>query len=247
MSVVGEKNMRKDMHTTELIIVADDYGIREASLPILRLVEEGLVERVAVLVRFVSAEDVAALKATGVTVDIHLELTRLLGRGESEGDSFVARVGNFAWHVIRGDLAPSRIKAEWCAQIALFREQFGCLPAGMNSHEHVHFFPWFFAPFLALAEEYGIGYIRFGARGIVGDRRFHPAKAVLDFLHAWNRRLGPAVLAATSEYLVSADWIDDIDHFLRQAPVGRIEVVAHPERPDEAALLRALKKLGAKR
>ena len=58
----------------ELIIVADDYGIRGASAPILRLAREGIVDRVAVLAHFVSAEDVLALKETGVSIDIHLEL-----------------------------------------------------------------------------------------------------------------------------------------------------------------------------
>ncbi len=229
---------------SELTIVADDYGVREASLPILRLAREGVVDRVAVLAHFVSTEDARALSATGVALDIHLELIRLLGRGEHVGDSFIKRVGNFVWHVLCGDLTPRRVEEEWRAQVEVFREKFGRLPDGMNSHEHVHFFPFFFSSFLRIAEEYAIGYIRFGSQGILGDIRIHPAKNILSVLHGLNRILWRAQLLPTSDYLVSADWIDDIHHFVRHLPDGRIEIVAHPERPHEVKFLRALKKTG---
>jgi len=226
----------------ELIIVADDYGIRGASAPILRLAREGVVDRVAVLAHFVSAEDVLALKETGVSIDIHLELIRLLGRGESEGDSFLKRSGNFLWHVVRGDLAPRLVREEWYSQIELFREKFGRLPDGVNSHEHIHFFSPFFSSFLRVADEYGIEYVRFGSRGILGDIRFHAARSVLSCLHGLNRLLWREELRLTSEYLVSVDWIDDMRHFIRHLPEGRTEVVAHPERPHETKFLRALKR-----
>lgn len=230
----------------KLIIVADDYGVREASLPILRLAKEGVVDRVAVLARFVSTEDARALSETGVALDIHLELIRLLGRGEHDGDSLILRLGNFLWHVLRGDLAPKRVEEEWKAQIEIFREKFGRLPDGMNSHEHVHFFPFFFSSFLRVAEEYTIGYIRFGSQGILGDIRVHPAKNILSVLHGLNRILWRAQLLPTSDYLVSADWIDDVRHFVRHLPDGQIEIVAHPKRPHEVKFLRALKKTGGR-
>ncbi len=228
--------------TKEFIIVADDYGIRKASAPILRLVKEGVVDRVAVLVHFVSEKDVQDLIETGVTIDIHLELIRFLGRGEYEGDSFLKRLGNFLWHVICGDLAPRLVREEWRSQIELFHSKFGRLPDGMNSHEHVHFFPWFFLSFLQVAEEYSIGYVRFGSRRILGDVRFHAAKSILSFLHGLNRNLWRERLLPTSDYLVSVDWIDDMHHFLRHLPEGRTEIVAHPERTHEAKFLRTLKK-----
>lgn len=231
----------------ELIIIADDYGIREASSPILRLVREGVVDRVAVLAHFVSMEDALALKETGVTLDIHLELIRFLGRGENEGDSSVKRLMNFIWHLVCGNLAPRLVKEEWRSQIELFREKFGRLPDGMNSHEHIHFFPPFFPVFLEVAREYGVEYIRFGSRGILGDVHFHVAKGILSFLHGLNRILWREELRLTSEYLVSVDWIDDMCHFLRHLPEGRTEVVAHPERPYEARFLRALRKAAEKR
>lgn len=231
----------------KLIVVADDYGIRGASAPILQLVREGIVDRVAVLARFVSAEDALALKETGIALDIHLELIRLLGRGDHGGDSSVKRLGNFFWHAVRGDLAPRLVEEEWRGQMELFREKFGRLPDGMNSHEHVHFFPGFFSTFLHIAEEYGIGHVRFGARGILGDARFHLAKNILSCLHGLNRWSWRGELRPTSEYLVSADWIDDIRHFLRHLPEGRTEVVAHPEHPHETRFLRALKKAAEKR
>lgn len=225
-----------------LIIVADDYGIRETSAPTLALVEAGVIDRVAVLVRFVSGTDVQRLVKTGVKIDIHLELIRLLGRGEYEGDSSLKRLWNFVWHVLRGDVTPRTVGAEWREQIALFQKQFGHLPDGMNSHEHVHFFPLFFLEFLKIAQEHGIQYIRFGSRRVLGSARFRVAQTVISILHKLNRYFSRNRSFLTSDYLTSVDWIDDAHRFVRDLPSGRIELVAHPERPYEAALLRILRK-----
>ena len=226
----------------QLIIAADDYGIRDASEPILAVAQAGLVDRVAVLAHFVSPEDAQRLLATGVSIDIHLELTRLLGRGEYEGDSFLTRMGNFLWCLVTGKLSQSKVEREWREQIEVFRTKFGRLPDGMNSHEHIHFFPPIFKDFLDVAREYGIGYVRFGSHDTIGCLRWHAAETVVSLLHRVDRYFWKRAPLPTSEYLVSGDWIDDPEDFLRRLPVGRTEVVVHPERPWETALIRSLRK-----
>lgn len=225
----------------QLIIAADDYGIRDASMPILDLARSGLVDRVAVLARFVTPEDAEKLLATGVTIDIHLELTRLLGRGEYEGDSFVRRISNFLWRLLRGDLSRSAVEQEWCGQIESFREKFGRLPDGANSHEHVHFFPPIFRSFLDVARKYDIGYVRFGSHDTLGCLRWHGAQTVISALHRMNRQAWRKSPLPTSEYLVSGDWIDDPKDFLMRLPEGKTEIVVHPERPKEASMIRLLR------
>ena len=225
----------------QLIITADDYGIREASEPILTLAKEGMLDRVAVLARFVSKEDAERLSVTGVTLDIHLDLTQLLKRGQHEGDSFVHRMGNFMWHWLRGDLSPQKVEAEWREQIELFRQKFGRLPDGMNSHEHIHFFPPMFRDFLEIAREYDMQYVRFGTHDTLGTSRFHGAQIVISCLHRLNRRAWKQSPHNTSQYLVSADWIDDVDKFCAYLPEGETEIVTHPEHAWEADLIRKLR------
>ena len=227
------------MHA-RLIITADDYGLREASEPILDLARASLIDRVAVLARFVSETEAQQLLATGVSIDIHLELTRLLGRGESEGDAFLVRMGNFFWCLLTRKLSRRKVEQEWREQLDLFQQKFGRLPDGMNSHEHIHFFPPLFRYFLEVAQEYGIGYVRFGSYDTIGCLRWHAAEKVISCLHRVDRYFWKRAPLTTSEYLVSGDWIDDPVDFLRQLPAGRTEVVVHPERPQERVLVRAL-------
>lgn len=225
----------------ELIIAADDYGIREASVPILALAQTGFLDRVAVLVRFVTQEEVELLRATNVQIDIHLELTRLLGRGEYEGDSFLRRSGNFFWHLVRGDLSRENIRREWMEQIEVFHKKFGRLPDGLNSHEHVHFFPFFFPIFLEVADQYDIRYVRNGRPVRFFGIRFSFVYGILSCLwwmhHSFSRRTKKSEIS----YLVSGDWIEDPKQFLKHCPDGKTEVVVHPERPREVELVRLLR------
>ncbi|HLC95396.1 MAG TPA: ChbG/HpnK family deacetylase, partial [Patescibacteria group bacterium] len=147
------------------IITADDYGIRQTAEPILRLVHEKKVDRVAVLIHYVSAEQAEALIATGVKIDLHLELIGLLKSGEKVHESALLRSINFLFRLAFGLITANKVEAEWRDQIVHFQKTFGRLPDGLNSHEHLHCFPPFFKIFLQLATAYDITYIRFGTKG----------------------------------------------------------------------------------
>ncbi|OGI14376.1 MAG: hypothetical protein A3E38_00375 [Candidatus Moranbacteria bacterium RIFCSPHIGHO2_12_FULL_54_9] len=215
------------------IVTADDYGIRQTAELILRLVHEGKVDRVAVLIHYVSAEQAAALLATGVKIDLHLELIGLLKSGEKVYESALVRSINFIIRYVTGLVTAKKVREEWQDQIERFRELFGRLPDGLNSHEHLHCFPAFFRVFTRLAEAYGISYIRFGKKGMLtGLRGAFIARILAVF---WKRTA--AIYAETrldtSDYLVSLDWLPDFKAFSEQLPHGSIELVVHLEREED--------------
>ncbi len=215
------------------IVTADDYGIRQTAEPILRLVREGHIDRVAVLIHYVSKEQALELLATGVKIDIHLELINLLKSGDKMYGGVFMRVTNFVLRFFSGYVTSAKAEKEWRIQIARFRELFGRLPDGFNSHEYVHHFPVFFRLVLKLAKEYDISFVRFGRRGMLVDMHHKLVGKILSTL--WKRSVSDFEKSriATSDYLVSFDWIDDFAGFSQNLPDGTIELVVHPEREEE--------------
>lgn len=216
------------------VIVADDYGIRQTAEPILRLVREGKIDRVAVLIHYVSAEQAAALLATGVKIDLHLELMDMIRSGKKVRESALWRIMKFSLRLLVGRVTVRKAEEEWRSQIERFRERFGRLPDGINSHEHVHFFPPFTKLFFRLAGEYGIGHVRFSTDGLMLDRHVALVGKVLSFLRDRSLSRFDPSKTATSRYLVNLDWLPDFPAFV--ADLGseeNIELVVHPEREEE--------------
>lgn len=218
------------------IVTADDYGIRQTAEPILRLAHEGKLDRVAVLIHYVSVEQAAALIASGVKIDLHLELIGLLRSGERARGSALWRSLNFLVRYGTGRVTAARVEREWRVQIERFRELFGRFPDGLNSHEHLHNFPIFFRVFIRLARAHRIAYIRFGKQGML--TRFHgaPVGWILTFFWRQTRKLYVPSNLSTSDYLVSLDWLSDFESFTRQlsrVPLGTVELIVHLEREEE--------------
>ena len=228
------------MKREQLIIVADDYGIREASEPILALAQAGKLDRVAVMVNYATPEQARELARTGVKLDIHLELIDLLHAGESGHGGAIGRGLNFLWRFVSGAASARNAEMVWREQLEKFRMLFGRLPDGLDSHEHVHFFPRYFQVYLKLAHEYEIPYVRFSEHGMIERRR--PVAWILQSLwqmcqRSFRLRGADGCPRTTSDYLVSYDWIDDFDRFLESLPMGSVEVVFHPEKPSEQAII----------
>ncbi len=234
------------MHISErakarLILSADDYGIRDTVRRILPLAESGQLQRVAVMVNYCSPEAAEKLAATGVKIDIHLDLITLMGRGAEPGHSTLRRGLHFAARRFLGHISADAVASEWRAQIQRFQILFGRAPDGLNSHEHIHFFPGFFRVFLALAQEYRVPYVRFGRRGMLLRLHHSAIGHILNQLARTDRRAYLAAGLATSSYLVSLDWVHGKDRFFRaleSLPVEEtVELVVHPERPPELAFI----------
>ncbi len=225
-------------HRERLIVTADDYGIRETVEPILRLARLGKLDRVAVMSRYVTETAAKALLETGVRIDLHLELIELLGRGHAPGESSGRRLIAFLACCLRGGLRRESVRAEWERQLVLFYERFGRWPDGLNSHEHVHYFPPFFPVVLDLARAHGIPFVRLGRFGVVAPARQALAGSIIHWLGRFAVRLLPVRETAirTSDYLADPNWTRDADLLAARFPqTGTVELVVHPEHPAEMA------------
>lgn len=228
--------MTKDIRD-RFIITADDYGIRQTAEPILRLVHEGKVDRVAVLIHYVSLDQAQALLASGAKIDLHLELIGVLKTGDKVKESAVTRGLNFFMRYMTGLLTTKQVEAEWNDQIRRFQELFGRLPDGLNSHEHLHFFPDFSRVFIALAKRYHIGYVRFSHRGMLLSQNFTLIGKVLSVLWKRTAHLYKNETFVTSDYLVSLDWLSDFETFSKALPEGKVELVVHLEREEDYRMM----------
>lgn len=224
--------MTKDIRD-RFIITADDYGIRQTAEPILRLVHEGKVDRVAVLIHYVSPDQARALIESGAKIDLHLELIGVLKTGDKVRESAVTRGLNFFMRYITGLLTSKQVENEWHDQIRRFQELFGRLPDGLNSHEHLHFFPDFSRVFVGLAKRYHINYVRFSRRGMIPSQDFSLISKVLAFLWKRTAHLYQNETFTTSDYLVSLDWLSDFKFFSHHLPAGTVELVVHLEREED--------------
>jgi predicted glycoside hydrolase/deacetylase ChbG (UPF0249 family) len=232
---------RGNLFRAGLIVSADDFGIRPAATKrIVALAGERKIHRAAILITY-AVQEVAhleELKKTGSALDLHLELIRTLGGSERIDEHPIPRGIRFLRHIAARRIPHDAVRAEWRAQIELFRKIVGRLPDGLNSHEHVHFFPPFFKIFTELAEKYQIPYIRFSSQGIRAPG-FRLTPAVLHACWRIDRRLWPNAKLTTSDFLVSFDWLRD-PAWLRTLPPDRtIELIVHPEREDDYTFLSA--------
>lgn len=230
------QTMTKDIRE-RFIITADDYGIRQTAEPILRLVHEKKVDRVAVLIHYVSVDQARALLASGVKIDLHLELIGVLKSGDKVRESALFRGINFFMRYSTGLLTTKQVELEWHDQIRRFQELFGRLPDGLNSHEHLHFFPDFSRVFIALAKQYGISYVRFSRRGMLLPQGFTLIGKMLTMLWKRTHHLYDDAPFETSDYLVSLDWLSDFESFSRELPAGTVELVVHLEREEDYRII----------
>jgi len=243
-------------HLNNLIISADDFGVSpEANRNILALAREKKIDRTGVMMGGKFSEDeIKELLESGIKIDIHLHLLEkdFFEKREEEASRGVFRRGFlFLIDVTSGRYTPGKVKQIWKKQIEDFRATFGRYPDGLNSHEHMHYFPPFFRVVLALRKELGISFVRLGKWKYKKGQKFTLIAFILDTLRVINGRLNrvfvtlphiakdvPYVLN-TSDFLVSFDWINDKEKFFENLPdPGQTELVFHPERKEEFEFLK---------
>jgi chitin disaccharide deacetylase len=225
-----------------LIISAGDFGRSpEANANILSLAKSGKLDRVSVMItRNFSPEEVIELLQTGANIDLHLDLpssARIYGRGRKTNTfrgSFL-----FLLKYFLRQITPVKMESEWNDQLQKFQEIFGRKPDGINSHQHIHFFPVYFKVILRLAQEYKIGFVRFGKSGLLDSN--NSTYKILCRLRKKNERPFAASNLNSSDFMASLDWTHprtkNFDHFLENLPEGQIELVCHPERKEEFELI----------
>lgn len=116
-------------------------------------------------------------------------------------------------------------------QLQKFYEIFGKNPDGINSHQHIHFFPNYFGVIIQLAQKNNISFVRFGKKGLIKSRC--GIYRILYQLRKINAKKFTASSLQSSDYMFSFDWSKDIEKTLAQLPDGTTELVCHPERPEE--------------
>ncbi len=219
----------QESHRQRLIVCADDFGISpRANRNILYLLSLGKINRIAIMTEGeLSAKEIAELQRSGVKLDIHLDILHEIGDDRNKRSGVSKRVSAFLAKILTRKITTKKVQADWEKQIEEFHAIFGRYPDGINSHEHVHFFPSFFKAAINLQEKYNIPYIRFG------DSIKMPKHAlisyVLHLLRIINKKTYINSSCVSSNFLISLDWIKNLDTFLDNLPEGTIEIACHPE------------------
>lgn len=224
-----------DIKREKLIIAADDFGISsKANRNILKLIRARKIDRVSVMVcGEISPLEISELKKSKVKLDIHLESVELKPEKRKLKDGVVKRSANFLFKYLSGKTSAGVMEIEWERQIQKFKEIFAKFPDGINSHQHIHFWPAYFKIILKLAQKFEIPYLRFGKLGLTKSKN-----SVFRILKAFHKK-DSRILAAfdSSDFLVSLDWIKNIEIFLKNLPQGKTEIVCHPEREEEFEII----------
>lgn len=230
------------MQKKQLLITLDDFGISaQANHRILELAQTGIINRVAVMSQGLLPETaIQQLLTAPVALDIHLETNNPFRSERKLKDGTFNRVFLFFLAYFSGKNSVKQVAQQWEVQIQKFYSLFGRYPDGLNSHEHVHFFPPYFTVLLQLATKYDIPYIRLGTQS-------HQEKPLVNRILNWLRTRDLPKFTqsgrSTSDFLVSFDWLDSWDNLNNYPEESRIELVFHPERDEEMAFLQTLKNL----
>lgn len=218
---------------SNITVAADDFGISErATRNILFLISLGKIDRVSVMIDGIYTEkEISELIHSGVKIDIHLTINALQNSEKRKEMGNIYRLNHFCWNFILGKTTSQKVEQSWTSQIEKFYKIFGRYPDGINSHEHVHFFPPYFKIVLSLQEKYFIPYVRFGNNDY---KTYHSLNGfIISLLKRVNIKSFTASPSVSSEHLVSLDWIKNLKQFLSELPEGKTEIVCHPERAQE--------------
>ena len=216
-------------HRQRLIVTADDFGVSpRANRNTLYLMSLGKINRVGIMTNGeISPKEISELAHSGVKLDIHLDILHQFDEDRKKRQSAILRVIEFLGKILTGKVSTKKVQKDWQGQIEKFHTMFGKYPDGINSHEHIHFFPPFFKAALRLQEKYEIPYIRFGDS--ISMRHHTVVAYILHLLRIVNQKACSTSGCVSSNYLVSLDWIKNGDAFLDTLLEGTTEIACHPE------------------
>jgi predicted glycoside hydrolase/deacetylase ChbG (UPF0249 family) len=227
----------------KITISADDFGIsRWANENIFQLIEQKKIDRVEIMIgeKNITPEHVAKLIASGIKLNIHLHLSKdklpfwQNNRRKLETGT-LKRTFLFLFGYFFGENRPQKVAKEWESQIQQFQKLFGKNPDGVSSHEHIHFFPSYFRATLKLSLKNNIPYVRLGK---YWAKEKNKICLILNSLRKIDYIFFKKFGLASSDFLISYDWLTDFDEFLKNYPADKqIEVIFHPEKDNEFKFL----------
>ncbi len=224
-----------------IIISIDDFGIgQKANKNFLELLKMGKIDRVAVMANGqISESEARALLASDAKLDIHLDFQGEIKQERKLKEGFLKRgFLFFTKYIFNFSQENARVEKVWEKQIKDFQKIFGKIPDGLNSHQHLHFFPAYFKIALKLARKYQIKFIRFGKEP---SRKMDGVALLLDIMRRIDIIGFKKTSLATADLLISFDWIKNFKKFQESLPEGKTaEVIFHPERDEEFIFLQEI-------
>ena len=213
----------------EFILSADDFGLSPlANKNILALIRSHKLDRASLMVDGTfTPKELEELKASGIRIDIHLDLSGSKKKRKKIKENALIRGFVFLLRLTSRSTWPNSVRMDWESQIEKFHSLVGRYPDGLNSHQHIHFFPLYFKVAILLAQKNRIAYFRFGKDTLIQSHTL--VYYILFFLHKKNRKNFLSSKLQTSAHLVSLDWIDDMPKFMAKSYAGPVEIVCHPE------------------
>lgn len=228
--------MTFDYLNKELFFCADDFGKNAlTNRRIIWLAKRKKIKRVSVMIgENCCLNGLEQLKKSGVAIDLHLVLKKN-NESITQKTNFFLRVLLFFSKIF----FLRQIKRDWHWQVEKFKRIFNRKPDGINSHEHLHFFPPLFYLLLELANEQRIGYLRLGFKGIIGGGMIANTLKVLNKIN--NCFFGKKIKNRTSVYLSCLDWVKKGDFSLLKLKNENVEIICHPETDSDFEMLKNLR------
>jgi predicted glycoside hydrolase/deacetylase ChbG (UPF0249 family) len=227
-----------DKSRKKFILSADDFGISPlANKNILALLKADKLDRVSLMADGAfTPKELEKLLRSGVKIDLHLEAGSKKKHKKEVKESALLRALAFSVKLLSKKMRSDSVEAHWEGQIEKFHALTGKYPEGLNSHQHIHFFPPYFRLLIKLAKKHGIRHIRFGQGSIIKSNT--NVYRILAWLHKKDRKIFRSSGLSSSDHLISLDWIKKMDKFLDQKPIGTVEIVCHPERKKEFEMIK---------
>ncbi len=219
-----------------IILSLDDFGIsQKANENMLQLLETGKIDRISIMPHGrIAIREIEKILASNVKLDIHIDLRNDIDPNRKIKDGVFKRVISFGFNYCSGRTNPASMQKQWEGQIEHFRELFGKSPDGISSHQHVHFFPPYFKIVIVLSKKYGINYLRLGTES-------YPLRSLVCFIlnsfRRSNRKLFLASKLASSDLMISFDWLENFNKIFKLPLNKESEVIFHPERDEEMEFL----------
>lgn len=214
-----------------IVVTADDFGKSKiANENILKLIRLGKVDRVSVMVNgAISSKEKDVLLNSKAKLDIHLELPQ---KNKEYGGIFI-RLFLFAFGQFKRKYNLRSVNSSWENQVQKFIKIFNKHPEGLNSHEHIHFFPPYFKLALKICRKYHIERIRFGEIDIISNG--NSIGWILKFLNRLNKNIFSKLSYQISgfPYIASLNWFKMSQKLTQRLPKNGLELVSHPERREE--------------
>lgn len=228
------------MTNKKITISADDFGIsQKANDNILKLIELKKIDRVSIMTNGIfSPAEISRLITSEIELDIHLDLDKLSKKTAKRKikKSILGRSFSFLLLYFSGKIGAASAEISWENQFVKFEEIFGKKPAGANSHQHIHFFPAYLKVLLKICKNNNITYLRFGKNRF--EKNFNPICLILNALRLKGLKNFLQSGISTSDFLVSLDWLKNIQKFSQNPSQKNIELICHPEREQEFEIIK---------